>query len=194
MCTDLCEVIITTVHVVLCVVVKNALLLEYRHALFASYIEILWIAAVVLEMVLGLFSIVWAIAKYVESKKYNRITHTLEFVMGLLHLTLQARIVYILQCTDLCESTEMDKKVEGDSIWITTFILVLLDNVYRYFLLTVRCININTTDKNDFCKWIEKDDWCTVIIKILLSWCLYLTLYISGSNIYISLNNECKVF
>lgn len=174
MCTDLCEVIIT-LHFVVCVVVKNALLLAYSNALFASYMESTWIAAVVLEMVLGLFSVCWAKAKY-ESKDSDCITYTLEFVMGLLHLIMQARIIYILHDTDLCKRA---KKVENDYTWITTFILVFLDNVYRFFLLTVKCFE--TIDKNE-------------CYKVLWSWSLILILCISGSNIYISYYYECKVF
>lgn len=59
----MCGAIIITIHVlhvIMCVVFKNLLLLEYRHKLFASdSYYYLWNTAVVSEMGLGLFSIYW---------------------------------------------------------------------------------------------------------------------------------------
>ena len=158
----------------LCVVFKNVLLLEYKHTLFASYshyVEFFWFAAVVCEMALGLFSIVWTKC---ESNESDRTTHILAFLITLLDLILQARIFYVLYGTDLCESAKVNWA--GDFQWITIFFLILLDNIYRYVILCYRCIDIR--DEESF---------------ICCTYCLLPTLLISGANLYTSLFYKCKL-
>lgn len=179
----MCGVIII-LHVIVCVVVKNVLLLQYRNVLFTSYshyMEILWIAVVGFEMILGLLSIGLVIAKC-EYKEPGRFILTLEFLMTLLDLILQARIFYILYGTDLCESAKMKIHwAEGDAIWITTFILILLDNLYHYTMLLYKCHDI-----------LDKELCCPICIFYIIY--ILLTLLASGANIYTSLYYDCKAF
>ena len=177
----MCGVIII-LHAIVCVVLKNVLLLQYRDALFASYshyLEILWIAVVGFEMILGLISIGLVITKC-ECKKPGSFILTLELLMTLLDLILLARIFYILYGTDLCESAKMKIHwAEGDGIWITTFILILLDKLYyAYFVLLCKSHDI-----------IDEKTCCPICIFYIIP-----MLLASSANIYTSLYYDCKAF
>ena len=172
-------IIVHVIMTLLCVVFKNVLLLEYKHTLFASYLENLWIAAVVCEMILGFFFLVCTMC---ESKESDCTTHTLAFLMALLGLILQARIFYILYYTDLCESAKVDDSwAEGDFQWITIFFLILLDNIYHYVMLCCRCKNIIDEGAAACCV-------CLICMFYILP-----TLSISVANMYTSLHYECKL-
>ena len=175
-------IIVHVIMTLLCVVFKNVLLLEYKHTLFASYshyLEFFWFAAVVCEMALGLFSIVWTKC---ESKESDHITHILAFLITLLDLILQARIFYILYGTDLCESAKVDDNwAEGDFQWITIYILILLDNIYHHVMLFCRCKNI-----------IDEGAGACRICLICMFYILP-TFSISVANMYTSLHYECKL-
>ena len=173
----MCEAVITIPHVILCVFFKNVLLLEYRHALFTSdnrYLDFLWTAAVVIEMALGCFFI---ISTMCDSRRSDDIKQSLMAQMVLLDLILQARTFYILYLTDLCKSRKMgDKWAEGDSKLITTFILTLLDNTYRYVMVCCRCKDMNGDMRCSTCM-------CYVIPTSLFS----------VANILTSLYYKCKL-
>lgn len=99
--------------------------------------------------------------------------------MALLDLILLINIDNTLHGPDLCKSAKMDKWVDGDFLWIITFVLILLDSIYRYIMLLIKCSN--TIDINNKC------------CRVLWSWYLLPILLISGGNIYVSLYYKCKI-
>ena len=95
----MCGTVSAILYVVVLVVCKDVLLFAHNHALVAShsqYLEVLWTATVVFEMVLG---IVYTVCKTLCENKES-ITHTLAIILALLDLILQATLSYILYETD----------------------------------------------------------------------------------------------
>ena len=171
----MCGTVFAILYVVVLVVCKDVLLFAHNHALVAShsqYLEVLWTATVVFEMVLG---IVYTVCKTLCENKES-ITHTLAIILALLDLILQATLSYILYETDLCKSAEVEhewiKRVR-DVQWMATLLLILFGTICNYAWLCPRYCST----KHDFS---------------LISY-IVLTMLLSGTNIYRSYKYECNL-